>query len=97
MEEDTPDIRLSAQRALWGCVPCSLRAFSVEVARAVVRTRSIFDETATDREKGLLSEAGAEIIADFPAQFKLEEEFLVMSRGQEMQHLSGLIFLRYDP
>ncbi|MGJ0491394.1 hypothetical protein [Methylobacter sp.] len=92
-----PDIRLSAQRALWGCVPCSLRAFSVEVGPMLVRTRSIFDETATDEDKELLSEAGTEIIADFAAPFRIEEEFVVVPKGQKMNHLSTLIFLRHGP
>jgi hypothetical protein len=92
-----PDIRLSAQRALWGCVPCSLRAFSVEVSPMLVRTRSIFDETATDEDKELLSEAATKIIADFAAPFRIEEDFLVVPKGREMKHLSMLIFLRYEP
>ncbi|WKJ90772.1 hypothetical protein QZJ86_01150 [Methylomonas montana] len=98
MEKDVqPDIRLCAQRALWGRVPCSLRAFSVEVGATVIHTRSIFDETATDADKELLSEAGAEIIADFAAPFRIEEEFLVIPKGQEMYHLPSLIFLHYEP
>lgn len=97
MKDNTPDVRLSAQRALWGCVPCSLRAFSVEVEHGVVRTRSIFDETATATEKELLSEAGTEILADFTDRFRIEEELLVVPRGQEIEHLACLIFLRYEP
>jgi hypothetical protein len=91
------DIRLSAQRALWGHVPHSLVAFSVDVESQVIRARSIFDETVTESDKELLSVAGTEIIADFPAPFTIEEEFLVVPQGQDMQHLSTLIFLRYVP
>lgn len=63
----------------------------------LVRTRSIVDETATDSDRELLSEAGAEIIADFAAPFRIEEEFLVSPKDKEMRHLSTLIFLRYEP
>lgn len=63
----------------------------------MIRTRSIFDETATDADKELLSEADMEIIADFAHSFKIEEEVVVVPRGSEMRHLSELIFLRYEP
>lgn len=95
--EDLDDIRLSAQRGLWGNVPCSLRAFSVEIDGTVVRTRSVFDESVDEEEKELLSAAGAEIIADYPASFTIEEEFLVVPKGEKMQHLAQLIFLRHQP
>jgi hypothetical protein len=92
----TPDIRLSAQRALWGCVPRSLRAFSVEVSDCVIRTRGIFDETCCEEDRTLLSEAGAEIIADYSGPFSIEEEFSVVRSGEPMRHLTHVIFLRHE-
>jgi hypothetical protein len=91
------DIRLSAQRALWGRVPQSLRAFSIELNENVIRVRSIFDETMAEADKELLSEAGSEIVADYPAPFTIDEEFLKIPSGREMQHLQSLIYLRYEP
>lgn len=95
--KEVTDIRLSAQRALWGCVPASLRSFSASVDNNKVRVRAIFDQTATDEDKELLSEAAAEIIADYTEPYILEEEYLIVPAGQAMSHLPSLIFLRYEP
>lgn len=91
------DVRLSALRALQGAVPRSLRAFSVETGNTEVRTRAIFDETATEADKELLSCAGTEMIADFPAPWTINEEVLVIPVGNAMKHLRELIFLRHEP
>jgi hypothetical protein len=89
-------VRLSAQRALLGAVPTSLRAFSVEVAGMIIRTRSIFDGTETPDHRDLLSGASAEIIADFPAAFTIEDDFLSFPTGTAMHHLSNVIFQRHE-
>lgn len=90
------DIRLSALKALLGNVPSSLRALSAEVSGNVVKLRSIFDETATEDHIELLSIVGAEIIADYPAEFVLEEDFWKLSGPTQMEHLSELIFHRHE-
>jgi hypothetical protein len=90
------EIRLSALRALLGNVPSSLRSFSAEVSGNVVRLRSIFDDTATEEHIELLSIVGAEIIADYPAEYALEEDFWKLSSSAQMEHLSELIFHRYE-
>lgn len=51
----------------------------------------------TEEEKGILSIAGTEIIADYPAPWTIREEALVIPEGEEMNHLSELIFLRHEP
>jgi hypothetical protein len=90
------DIRLSALRALLGNIPNSLRAFSAEISDSVVRLRSIFDESSTDADIELLSIAGAEIIADYPETYVLEEDFWNLSGDAQMEHLAELIFLRHE-
>ncbi|WP_022978082.1 hypothetical protein [Nevskia ramosa] len=95
--KDIDDIRLSAQRALWGAVPRSLRAFSAEVNDYVIRVRSVFDETATDEDRELLSIVGTEIIADYSSAFTITEEFLTVPASQAIQHLEILIYLRHEP
>jgi hypothetical protein len=90
------EIRLSACRALLGNVPSSLRAFSAEVSGNVVKLRSIFDQNATKEHIELLSIVGAEIIADYPSGQLLEEEFLELPSSEPMEHLSELIFHRYE-
>ena len=96
-KKEETDIRLSAQRSLWGCVPKSLRAYSATINNKIVFVRAIFDEHVTDKDKELLSEAAAEIIADYTAPYTIEEECLVIPTGKNMEHLPSLIFLRYEP
>ena len=94
--EGIADIRLSAQRALWGCVPNSLRAFSACISGKTIIVRAIFDETVTEKDKELLSEAASEIIADYVEPYSIKEECLVIPVGQSMEHLESLIFLRHE-
>lgn len=88
---------MSAQRALRGAIPSSLRAFSVEVAGYIIRTRSVFDGTETQAHREMLSVAGSEIIADFLPLFTIEEEFLSLPNGTSFQHLHYVVFLREKP
>lgn len=90
------DVRLSAQRALLGAVPTSLRSFSIEIAGNVIRTRSIFDGTETPDHRELLSCASTEIISDFLPPFTIEEEFLCSPVGTPVQHLHHVIFQRHE-
>ena len=89
-------LRLSGQRALWGNVPSSLRAASVELEGARIRFRAIFDAGASASDKDLLSSAAAEIIADFEAPLTMEEEFLDIPAPSDMEHLQNLLFLRAE-
>lgn len=56
----------------------------------------VFDDSWTEKHRELLSIAGAEIIADFHADFTIEEEFLSIPAKESMQHLALLIFLRHE-
>ena len=87
------DVRLSAQRALWGAIPTSLRAFSIEIFGNVIRTRSVFDDTETLDHREMLSVASSEIIADFLPTFAIEEEFLSPPVCISIPHLQHVIFL----
>jgi hypothetical protein len=91
------NIRLSAQRALLGAIPSSLRAVSIEVSNQVISIRNIFDNSCTESDKELMSASVAEIASDFPDAHKIEEELLVIPEHQPMQHLEHLVFLRYEP
>jgi len=93
---DLLDIRISAQRALWGNVPRSLRAYSAEVNGEVVRLLAVFDSSVSDVERELLTTAGAEVMADYPESFGLEEELLVMEADHDIPCLQHLIFRRYE-
>jgi hypothetical protein len=89
-------IRLSAQRALWGQVPPNLRAVSVDADEQKVYFRCVFDGQPTEEEWELLSEVASEIIADFPAPYTIEEEYLSISSPLPMTHLKYLVYLRYE-
>lgn len=96
---DNASVRLclSAHRALRGAIPISLRAFSVEVAGHIIRTRSVFDGTETQTHREMLAVTGTEIIAGFSPPFNIEEEFLSLPIGTSIQHLHHVVFLREEP
>lgn len=96
MTQEEAGLMLAMQRALLSRVPHSLIAVSVELDYDVVRVRYIFDGTGTEDEKGLLSEAGTELIGEFSESYRIEEEFLVIEERSEMEHLSSLVFLRCE-
>lgn len=91
------DLRLSAQRALWGHVPTSLRAVSLERRGTTIVFRAVFDPSVKDSDRELLSIAAAEVIADFAAPTTIEEEFLVAAPPDGPPALRHLVFLRAEP
>jgi hypothetical protein len=97
MTQEEAGLMLAAQRALLSRVPQSLIAVSVELDFDAVRVRYIFDDSATENDKQLLSEAGTELIGEFSESYRIEEEFLVVSERSDMEHFSSLVFLRHEP
>ena len=89
-------VRLSAQRALLGQVPLSLRSVSVDINEHHVYFRCIFDGNPTEYDWELTSVAATEIIADFQAPYVIEEEYLSIEEPNEMKHLKYLIYLRHE-
>jgi hypothetical protein len=69
-------LRLSSQRALLGNVPASLRCASVEYRGTEIACRFVFDGEPEEEERGLLSCAATEIIADYPEPYTISEEHL---------------------
>jgi hypothetical protein len=96
MDEFGVDLRLSGQRALWGNVPASLRAVSVQVDGNCIRFRAVFDVGATEDDKELLSCAATEIIADFSPPMTIDEEYIEVAVPGEMEHLRYLLFERAE-
>jgi hypothetical protein len=89
-------LRLSAQRALLGHVPPSLRAVSVELNGTTIRFRIVFDGTPDEEATDLLSCAATEMIADFTAPYTIEEECLAVDAPDAMTHLEWLVYLRHE-
>jgi hypothetical protein len=91
------DLRLSAQRALCGHVPPSVRAVSLEMRGTTIVFRAVFEPGARDVDRELLSAAVTEVIADFSAPTTIEEEFLEVAPPNIPVHLQYLVFLRSEP
>lgn len=96
-EQHGVKLRLSAQRALWGHVPASLRAVSLEMRGNVIAFRAVFEPGASDADRELLSIAAAEVIADFAAPTTIDEEYIELALSDRPSHLRYLVFLRAEP
>lgn len=94
--EQAVRLKLSAQRALWGNVPPTLRAVSLEQRGDAIYFRCVFTSDATDDDVELLSIAGTEVIADFSAPMTLQEEVIRLDPPTKPSHLTHLVFLRAE-
>ncbi len=90
-------LRLTAHISLWGRVPSCLRSVSLGVGDIEIQFRCYFDSPPTDAEIDLLKAAGEEISYCGPKLFSFQEDFRVLPSPSKMEHLSELIFLRYEP
>lgn len=98
------ELRLSAQRALLGCITRGLRAVSVEKLGDTIKWRCVFgSDSAKESQWEILSEAAAEVIADYSSHTKIEEEYLVVKfrnsasePTNEIPHLQHIVFLRHE-
>jgi|GEM_PF-1651726 len=90
------ELRLSAQRALFGNVPTTLRAVSIEWRGDIIHFRAVFASDATDDDVELLSIAASEVIADFSAPTTLHEEWLRLDPPAKPENLRHLVFLRAE-
>ena len=73
-----PDVllRLSAQQALLGAVPSTLRLVSGRTTGTQVALTFVFDGEIDDDDIEGLRMATTEIIANFPSPWTLDEEFI---------------------
>jgi len=95
-EPDDVLLRLSAQRALLGAVSAALRAVSVELRGTQICFRAVFDAAHTPDNREMLSVAATEVIADFPAGYTIDEDYVVVNADTPIQHLRHLVFLRAE-
>jgi hypothetical protein len=89
-------LRLSAQRALVGNVPGSLRSVSVEYRGTDIACRFIFDGEPSEEDQELLTCAATEIIADFKEPYTISEEYLAVPCPGEMTYLRHVVFKRHE-
>lgn len=71
-------IRLSAQRALLGHIPPSLRMATISIVNDDIIWECIFDKEVTEGDMELLSIAGTEILSDNNPPFDIKEIFKVV-------------------
>lgn len=90
------DLKLSAQRALWGHVPPALRSASIEFKENIIFWRCFFDNGAAQDDMELLKIAGTEILADFPDIENFREEFEIRPFPEELDNLKNLVYCRHE-
>ena len=90
---------LSLQRALLGAVHPELRQASIEAdpASQIIRLRFEYDGTPSDVARGSCSSAAAEVIADFPAPWQLDEQHLAMPAPGSLAALAHVAYRRAEP
>ena len=79
-------VKLSAQSALLGAVPPSLRLVTAGTRETVVEMCFVFDGPIDDDDVESARMATTEIIADFPSPWTLEEEFVRLDYPAELTH-----------
>lgn len=93
-----PMLLLSLQRALLGEVPPSLRQASIEadLGQRIVRLRFEYAEPNEEAKEGC-SCAAAELIADFPAPWDLDEQHVVVPVSMTLAPLAHIAYRRAEP
>jgi hypothetical protein len=88
------NLRYSAGRALQGRTPPSLRAVFAEIEKPCIRFHCYFDMTADENDREMLSQAAAELIADFREPWYIDEWYGVVETPEEVSPLELTLFLR---
>ena len=90
---------LSLQRALLGEVHPELRQASIEADQTsqTVRLRFEYDGIPSDGAKESCSCAATEVIADFPAPWRLDEQHLSALAPSPLEPLAHVAYRRAEP
>ena len=93
------DLRLSLQRALLGEVHPPLRQASIEAdpLLKVIRLRFEYDGEPSEMVRESCSCAAAEVIADFPAPWQLDEQHAAIPAPGKMAALAHVAYRRAEP
>lgn len=90
---------LSLVRGLWGEVHPELRQASIEADESAhtVRLRFEYDGEAVASAQESCSYAAAEVIADFPAPWDLDEQHMAAPFPARLTPLEHVVFRRWEP
>lgn len=69
-------LKKSIARALTGQTPENLVALTAGIEAQQIKLVAYFDGRVTEDDKDAISSVAAEVVADFPEQFSIEEECL---------------------
>ncbi len=96
---DRSMLLLSLQRALLGEVHVELRQASIEAdpTSKMLRIRFEYDGPASERAQESCSCSAAEVIADFPAQWQLDEQHLTVPVPTALEPLAHVAYRRAEP
>lgn len=95
---DRQILLLSLQRALLGEVDPTLRQASVEADAALqtIRLRFEYDGSPSDIARERCSCAAAEVIADFPDPWRLDEQHRAVPMPDPLSPLAHIAYLRAE-
>jgi len=82
-------------RALWGAVPRSLRAVSVDGRDGTINWLCVFDGSQTAAETELLQEAFTSVVADFP-ETEFRENYETIEPPRKARRLMELVYHRAE-
>ena len=95
---DRPTLLWSLQRALLGEVHSQLRQASIEAdpAISVVRLRFEYDGEPSETVLESGSCTASEVIADFPAPWRLDEQHVAVPYPGKLSALAHVAYLRWE-
>ena len=94
---DIKDLIRFANEFLFGAIGAGVRAVSTEVQGDKVRWRCIFEtQQAMSLYKPPLEEIESKLRGIFHNHADVDGEYFIIDTKKEMEHLSRLLFLRYE-
>lgn len=96
MSDIDVQLKLSAQRALWGNVTPPLRHASIELKDNKIVWQCIYDGDAIEDDLELMSDSAAEILGDFSSDYGYEEIIVIRPFPEKIEYLKNLIYFRNE-
>jgi hypothetical protein len=90
-------ILLSLQRALLDSVTESLRQVSYEIKGKTIILYFFYNEDVSDLEEELAGDVAAEVIADFPEEYKVDWKVTTIYYPEKIHAPGQVVFSRYEP